>query len=256
VKVQRLLEAKGKHFEVIISSSKPYVHLEGLGKRFLVNTDEDLYDKVASLGRTLKAHGINVVDSGPLLRAFYKKKGLETHAYSGVHWNFYAGCIIAKQLLTDIKQTYSNTPKLHCGAPSFERAKLIDLDGHLLINIYGKAGLIRKTPYPNPSATFSADYLPKMLIVGDSFMHQIISSLDEAKSYSNITVSSYFRTSINHKPGELLMYVDPTPIEQTEEAVLKVAMETDVVILQMVDYNINRLGYGFIEAYLKRLEEG
>lgn len=253
--IQGLLAAKGKHFEVIISSSKPYLHLEGLGSRFLVNTNNDIYDKTASLGRSLQNHGVHVIDSGPILREFYKKKAVETHAYSGVHWNYYAGCVIAKQLFNDIRKTFSETPSIHCGSPSFQRAKLIDRDGHLLINILSNAKLVRKSPYPNPSASFSGNYRPNMLIVGDSFMHQIIDALDQAKSYSKITISSYFRTHINHTPNEPLLYEDPTSQTETEEAVLKAALEKDIIILQMVDYNIIRKGYGFVEALLTRLKE-
>lgn len=253
--IQRLLAAKGKRFEVIISSSKPYLHLEGLGSRFLVNTNEDIYDKTASLGRSLQKYGVHVIDSGPILRALYKNKAIETHAYSGMHWNYYSGCVIAKHLFNDIRETFKDTPSLHCGAPSYQRAKFIDQDGHLIINIMSNAKLTRKSPYPSPNARFSAGYLPNMLIVGDSFMHQIIDSLDQAKSYSKITISSYFRTNINHNPSEPLLYGDPSPTKETEEAVLNAAMEKDIIILQMVDYNIIRKGYGFVEALLTRLKE-
>ncbi|CDZ75977.1 hypothetical protein BN59_00241 [Legionella massiliensis] len=251
--IQSLLTAKGKHFEVIIAGSKPYVYLDGVGKRFLL--DDNLHEKALRLGSVLKEHGVNVIDSAPILREVNKNKGIETHARSGVHWNYYAGCVIAKQLFTEMRTTFANAPTLHCGTPTYKAVELIDKDGYLLMNVKGRVNLIGKTAYPTPVASISNDYLPKMLIVGDSFMHQIITSLDQAKAYSNITVSSYYRTNINHKPGELLLYQDPDPIDQVEKGVLNAVLESDIVILEMVDYNIPRMGYGFAEALLKRLKE-
>ncbi|MBA2651184.1 MAG: hypothetical protein H0U73_02765 [Tatlockia sp.] len=253
--IQRLFAAKGKHFVVIISASKPYVHLEGLSKRFLVSADNNFYDKMASLGKALKKHGVNVVDSAPILREFYQKKGIETHANSGVHWNYYSGCITVQHLYNNLRESFANAPKVHCGKPKFEEPTAIDLDGFLFLNTYTKVNLLKATPYPSPSATIYDNYLPKMLIVGDSFMHQLITALDEAKSYSNIVISQYFSTDIKHKPGEILQYITPPTSEGIEKGVLDAAVDSDVVILEMVDYNIPRLGFGFAESFLKRLKE-
>jgi hypothetical protein len=253
--IQQLLAAKGKHFEVILSSSKAYVHLDGFDKRFLVNSFHTLYAEAASLGRELKKQGVNVIDSAPILREFYKKTAIETHANSSVHWNYYSGCIIAKYLFKDIRKTFANTPSLHCGKPIYKRADNLDLDGLIVLNVLSDVNIIKKTPYPSPSATFHDNYLPKMLVVSDSFMTQILTALDEAKSYSSIIISNYFLSSLKHRPGEFSPYMSPPPNEPITNTVLNEALEADVVILQMVDYNIPRLGYGFVEAFLKRLKE-
>ncbi|MBA2657497.1 MAG: hypothetical protein H0U70_11050 [Tatlockia sp.] len=255
LEVQHLYAAKGKHFVVVISASKAYVHLDGLGERFLVKPDKNIYDNIASFGRELKKQGVNVVDSGPILRKFYQKKSIETHPNSGVHWNFYSGCIIAKHLYNNIRTTFSNTPSLRCGLPQYKNPELIDQDGLIVLNVKSKLNLVKKTPYPTTSARFYDNYLPKLLVVSDSFMHQIIMALDQAKSYSSLTISNYYMTNIKHHPTEALTYISPPGSETLEKGILDAAMDSDVVILQMVDYNIPRLGYGFIDPFLKRLHE-
>lgn len=251
--IQQLLAAKGKHFEVIIASSKPYIYLDGVGRRYLA--DDNLHKTAISLGPILRAHGVNVIDSAPILRDLVRNESIETHSRSGVHWNHYAGCIIAKQLFSDLGKTFNKTPTLDCGRATYKPVELIDKDGYLLMNVKTKVNLLGEAPYPNPSASFSDNYLPKMVIVGDSFMHQILNALDQAKAYSKVSVSSYYRTNILHKPGELLSYQDPSPAEQVEHEILAAATKTDIVILEMVDYNIPHLGYGFSKALLKRLKE-
>nr|MBA3535858.1 hypothetical protein [Tatlockia sp.] len=235
--IQQLLAARGKHFEVILSSSKAYVHLDGLDKRFLVNSVQTLYEEGASLGRELKKHGVNVIDSAPILRQLYKKKAIETHAHSSVHWTYYSGCIIAKNLFKDISKTFADTPSIHCGKPIYKPADQLDLDGLLVINVLSNVNMMRNAPYPTPRATLHGKFLPKMLVVSDSFMTQILRAIDEAKCYSSIIISNYFLSSIKHKPGELFPYMPPPPIEPITNTVINEAMESDVVVLQMVDYN-------------------
>lgn len=254
--LQRLLEAKGKHFEVIISSSKPYIHPDGLGKRYLANTENDFFSNIASLGRELKKNGVNVIDSGPVLRALYNNKSIETHPYSGVHWNYYAGCIIAQSLFRDTQKTFSNIPRLDCGNPLYQKPQMIDVDGLSLLNVLSDVNLAKPSPYPTPRATFFVNFMPTILIVGDSFMDQIIYSLDESKSYSNLVLSGYFQTRLTHQPAQSLS-VDNAPslsTEQIQNAIIEDALKSDLIVLQMVDYNIPRYGYGFIDALLNRLK--
>ncbi len=254
-KLQQLLEANGKHFVVVISSSKPYVHPQGLGKRLLVSTDKNLFRKIASLGHALKKQGVNVIDSAPFLRKFYRKNAIETHANTGVHWNYYTGCMIAQQLFYNAKKTLTDIPKLECGNPIYKKSELVDVDGLWLLNVFSNVNLGKLSPYPQPSARFSANYQPKILIVGDSFMDQIIYALDRSKAYGDLVFSRYFKTRTIHKPERSFSLNDfPSLTEkQIQGDILDDVVKSDLIVLQMVDYNINAFGYGFVDALLERL---
>ncbi|HHF7374749.1 alginate O-acetyltransferase AlgX-related protein [Legionella bozemanae] len=253
--LQQLLEANNKHFVVVISSSKAYVHPQGLGKKLLVSTDKNLFRKIASLGHALKKQGVNVVDSGPFLRKFYREKAIETHANTGFHWNYYAGCMVAQQLFYNAKKTLTDIPKLECGKPIYKKPELVDLDGIWLLNAFSSVNLAKLSPYPQPSARFSANYQPKILLVGDSFMDQIIYALDRSKAYNDLVSSRYFQTRTVHKPGRIFSFNDFPSLtaKQIQGDILGDVMKSDLIVLQMVDYNINHFGYGFVDALLERL---
>ncbi|KTD41682.1 alginate O-acetyltransferase AlgX-related protein [Legionella parisiensis] len=254
--LQQLLAANGKHFVVVISSSKAYVHPQGLGKKLLVSTDKNLFRKIASLGHALKKQGVNVVDSGPFLRKLYHKKAIETHANTGFHWNYYAGCMVAEQLFSNAKKTLIDIPKLECGEPIYKNPELVDLDGIWLLNAFSSVNLAKPSPYPQPTARFSANYQPKILLVGDSFMDQIIYALDRSNAYKDLVSSRYFQTRTVHKPERITFSFNDFPsltAKQIQGDILYDVMKSDLIVLQMVDYNINHFGYGFVDTLLERL---
>ncbi|ARG98742.1 alginate O-acetyltransferase AlgX-related protein [Legionella micdadei] len=250
--LQQLLEAKGISLQVVISGSKPYVHFDDLGKRFLAYPHADIYSKIASLGHELELMGVNVIDSAPFLRQFNQKTSIETHPDSGVHWNYYAGCVVAKTLLQEAKKNMPDITQIDCGKPVYGEPHWVDIDGLLLLNILSKAHLDKPSPYPTPSAILSTHFKPKVLIVGDSFMDQMVYALDEAKVYSKLIISRYFMT---RQKGVMADNNNPTDSpKQIQELVVKDALDSNLVILQMVDYNVQRYGYGFIEAMLDELK--
>ncbi len=256
IELQGLLEKNGKHFEVVISSSKAYVHPDGLGKRFLINTDSNIFSKISSLGNELKKLKVNVIDSGPLLRQLYMHELIETHPYSGVHWNYYAGCIVARDLLNDAKKLLKNTPILNCGSPVYKESTMVDVDGLLLLNVLSDVNILRPSPYPSPTIESFGGYKPKILIIGDSFMGQMVFSLMESVAYSRLVTSNYFSTrEVHYQPID-------SPCEKSESlskqhiqaSVINDALNSDLIVLQMVDYNVSRFGYGFVDSLLKYLK--
>jgi hypothetical protein len=257
VELQRLLARNGKYLGVVISSSKPYVHPDGLGKRFLVNTDSNIFSRAASIGRELEKHGVNVIDSGHLLRQFYKRTLIETHPYSGVHWNYYSGCIVTRDLLSDARQFIVNIPKLSCGDPVYKNPIMIDIDGLLLLNVLSNAGITRPSPYPSPTAEFFGGYKPRILIVGDSFLDQMVFSLKESRAYSRLVTSVYFHTRDVHGQAP------DSPIEsshslsegQIQASLINDVFDSNLIVLQMVDYNVSRFGYGFVDSLLKNITD-
>lgn len=142
--------------------------------------------------------------------------------------------------------------QIDCGKPVYGEPHWVDIDGLLLLNILSKAHLDKPSPYPTPSAILSTHFKPKVLIVGDSFMDQMVYALDEAKVYSKLIISRYFMT---RQKGVMADNNNPTDSpKQIQELVVKDALDSNLVILQMVDYNVQRYGYGFIEAMLDELK--
>lgn len=251
---QASLQKIGKHFVVIIASSKPYIYPDSLGDRFLPKASNNIFSSTASLAAQLRTEGVNVIDSGPLLRDFRVNTNIDTHPYSGVHWNYYSGCLIARELLDSARQDLVDAPRLNCGEARYEAATMIDLDGLLLMNTLTDVNLIRPTPYPSPSVAFQRDYRPSMLLVGDSFMDQIVYSLQQTDAYAALSISSYFQTREVRGQYPQIFMGSALGSASPQAQLIDDALRSDVVILQMVDYNVSRFGYGFIDSLLEHIK--
>jgi len=250
--VQDKLAAQGKHFEVIIASSKPYIYPKPLGSRYLFGGDDGIFNRAASFGEILKSEGVNALDSGPILRQLVATSGIETHPASGVHWNYYAGCIVAAQISDDARRQFPEMPVLNCGTPVLEQPHMIDTDGYQLLNIWSDGGLLKPSPYPAITSSPTSTWRPDIVFIGDSFSDQVRYAFQQAGQYSQMVMSSYFRTrQIEGQSSDAIAKEQAENPKAIQDAVLSDVALGDIVILQMVDYNVPRLGYGFSDYFLK-----
>jgi hypothetical protein len=251
--VQNLLEADGKLFIAIIASSKPYVYSESLGPRFVVGGSEAAYQRAASFGAALRNAGVNVIDSGHFLRRLTKTQNIETHPASGVHWNYYAGCIVAKQLMEVVRSKFPAASSLDCGEPTYAPAHMVDVDGLLLMNILSDGGLIRMSPYPS-IGKFRSGWRPKIVSISDSFIDQICHSLRMGQIYEQIVNAGYFssREIAAGVDGFRSTHDAGSDVPTVRVKLLEDIRECDVVVLEMVDYNVQRWGYGFPDYLIQK----
>jgi hypothetical protein len=252
-KVQQIFRANNKYFEVLISSSKPYVYPHSLGSRYLVDNSKNIFQQTASFGNVLKSTGVNVTDSGPELRKLVEESTIETHPASGVHWNYYAGCMIARQILDNARQRrFPELPNLDCGLPQSNKPYMVDVDGLRLLNIWSDGGLMKPSLYPSIVSNQEAVWRPNIVLIGDSFSDQISYAFKQANVYARMVTSGYFRVREvdDHVNGNSSN--DDIRIEESviREKLAEDIAESDVIILQMVDYNVPRWGYGFADYVL------
>jgi len=237
LRVQQQLESQGKYFGVIIGTSKPYVYPNDLGSRYLVGGGSGIFDRAANFGNVLRAAGVNIIDGGPLLRKFVAKTGLETHSDSGVHWNYYAGCIIALELLDNVRnRQFNNTPILNCGEPHLAQPHMVDVDGLLLLNIWSNGGITKPTPYPTISTIGEVAWQPKIVFIGDSFSDQIRYALQLANSYSRMVTSSYFQVRVVDDKENVKKNPDSveSDVNTNRSKLMTDIANSDIIILEMV----------------------
>ena len=255
LRLQALIEAQGKHFQVVIASSKPYVYPDALGDKFLLGGGAQAFARAASFGEALQKQGVHVIDSGPMLRDVMAKTGLQTHPDAGVHWNYYAGCLVARRLIENIRPT-DNRPGItviEC-LPKLAQPQGIDADGLSLLNVWSNGGLNAPTPFPQiPKPASSLARQPRMVFVGDSFSDQIRYALKQGGAYSHLVMSGYFRTrEVDDALGGTVVAPDNHANEAEVRATLTQDIAaSDVVVLQMVDYNVIHLGFGLADYLLE-----
>ena len=243
--MQTLLEAQGKAFVVVIAASKPYVYPESLGERYLSGGREGVLERGASFGKALQAAGVNVVDSAPMLRAFARDTNVPMHPKSGVHWNVYAGCLVAEQVLDQARSRFPALQPFACGIPHYDAPAGADLDGLNLLNIWSGGGVYQNTPLPSLMETDPAGWRPSLVFVSDSFSDQILGPLQQAHAYSRVVNSGYFRVRELDEGGAGLQRTHHIggDLAATRKQVLDDIVASDIVVLQMVDYNLSHDGY-------------
>ena len=251
-KVQSLLEAQGKAFVVVIASSKPYVYPDSLGERYLAGGNADVYGRAASFGAALKRAGVNVIDSAPLLRAFGRATNIATHPDSGLHWNYYAGCQVAQQLMDRVRSRYPATQPFGCGLPQYAAPHMVDIDGLSLMNIWSGGGVRHDAPYPTAVAADAAAWRPSFVFISDSFGDQILYPLQQGHAYAKAVNSGYFRARSVDDSGAGLRVTHDLGADWSavRSQLYEDIRQSDVVVLQTVDYNISNYGYDFPEHLL------
>ena len=253
LRAQQMLAARGKYLEVVIATSKSYAYPEELGRRYLVADGDGILSRAASFGDALKAAGVNVTDSGPVLRKFARDSGMETHPAPGLHWNFYAGCKVAQWILDNARaRQFPATPNLDCGAPQFEyRRGTVDFDGVNLLNIWSDGGLGKTSAYPSIVPIKESAWRPNIVFIGDSFSYQIRLALQQGGVYSKLVLSSYFALREVDGPATA---EEKAPAASVRDQLIADVLSSDIVILEMVDYNVSRFGYGFADSIIDRLK--
>lgn len=257
-RVQTLLEAQGKVFVVVVAASKPYVYPESLGERYLAGGREQVFERSASFGNALAAAGVNVVDSAPLLREFGREAKVSTHPASGVHWNYYAGCLVAERIMDQVRRRFPATQPFGCGVPRYEAPLVTDLDGLKLMNIWSDAGLLRNTPQPSVLEADTGVWRPSVVFISDSFSDEILLPLQQGRAYARAVNSGYFRVRELDADGsgrQRTHDVD-ADLASTRKQVQDDIAGSDVVVLQMVDYNLGTDGFGFPEYMLAEHAKG
>ena len=250
--LQDALSARGKHFEVVIATSKAFVSLDGVPDRYLVAPREGIFGKTADVASILKQSGVNVFDGTAMLRALHAG-GVSTHATSGAHWNYYASCLVTRQLLDDSRHDLGDrVPQLGCDPPQLGPPRYADLDGVELLNRLTDGGLVTPTPFPTVTATSSP---LRFLFVGDSFSWHIIDSLTWGRAASTFTFWLYYRERLTLSPVDASVVTRQQATEGPTGDVRADLAAADVIVLEMVDFNLNHWGYGFVEQALEQLAD-
>lgn len=249
--IQNILASKGKYFEVVIASSKAYVYPSELGNRYISEGATHVFERAASFGKALKAAHVNVIDSGPELRQLAQHSNIIIEPTSGLHWSYYAGCLVAHEIVEKAMQQFAMMPALDCGTPITRKPVMndVDVDGYLLLNIWSEPALITASTYPTISPNQSIKWQPKIVFIGDSFSDHIRSAFKKANVYSQIIMSDYFQTrklTVNDKTDEL----KDKSLDEIRTQILNDIDESDIVVLEFVDYNIPRWSYGFSDYFL------
>lgn len=244
--VQDILRKQSIDFLHVIAASKIFIVPYGVPVKYLATDTSKLLSSSLSLGDLLERLGVRTFDSAPFLRKISQECEYPLYSKAGVHWNFYAGCRVACEINDRFRPRFSMLD-CRCEQPVMKKAESIDIDGLKLMNLWSFEKWRDMQPYPSIIASGSGAYRPSVLFIGDSFSDQIRVAMGECNIYSRIDFSSVFERFLSSGTS----YDTATDMKNCLTNFKDFLHQYDIVILEMVDYNIYRyFGYGFVEKVL------
>ncbi len=237
--IQDNLASKGKYFVVLLAASKPAIYMNAVPRRYFPEGLPDSFSVNGLMADELHNAGVNVIDGSVIMRKM-RGEGIQTHPDSGVHWNYYSGCVIASEILRQAQNhIQGGVAQIGCGEPTYSSPEGADDDALQLMNIWSDGGVRTNTPKPKLSIEGDTTRLPKLVVVGDSFSWQVISALAYSNSYSTLVYSGYLRSRFAIKPGtgeHLSSEGEDVPQAKIVSEVANDIDQSDIVVLEQVDY--------------------
>ncbi len=246
--LQNLVESLGKKFIVLISPSKAVIYPEYLppgvvkyqgDKLTNYNIYRDLLDK----------YQVPYFDSHVYLSSLKQSSPHVLFAKGGIHWNYLGACLVSAQLFYNLDKSDPNWPQISCAdIEILQQARKEDRDLADLINIWQEEIFDEPLPYPRPRIINSPAYRPRLLIVGGSFIWNILRVVKEAKIIGNSSFYYYFSKNSQYPSNTFL------PLDKGSLNIKEIIKDHDVVILESNETGLKDIGFGFIEMAISQFK--
>ncbi len=245
-RVQDKLARRGPQLLLIIAPSKAEIYPEHVPSVYFAGQDParitTTYEKLRPL---LNQAGVVFYD-GPERFTAWKAEGQEhLFARTGTHWSYHA----IYHVIRDIRNLLN--PRLHRPIPALDLVSVdyhppqeTDTDLHRLLNLLTPAFGQTDQPLPvlHPQTSVSAENLPRLLWVNDSFGLGLLDVLYEANVMQPTDCLYYFK-NVYQLPG-----LRKSNREINELDLPNYVHEFDAVVVVFTEISIEQQGWGFFEA--------
>lgn len=242
-RLNALAESKGKQIFVLVTPSKAGFVEEQIPDRFLKM--ERLYSEedraVHRLTARMEEAGIPYLDSAPLLHG---EQSFEIFPKGGIHWTREAALHIVDAMRKELEQNRNISMKhitvtgRRTQSVPWQRSLNADNDLDLLMNKF--SSIKTEYSYPLEKVDSPDNYtLPAVFVAGDSFSYSICEILADHDIAKDINFLFYAQSLYDYDQSAIAVenLYDPA-IEQKVQ-------ESDIIILEVNEININGMGFGF-----------
>jgi alginate O-acetyltransferase complex protein AlgJ len=252
VRLQNVLRQRGKGFLVVLTPSKVELYSEYLPPdkvvpgRHLRASD---YDKMAPL---LDEYRIPWLDVPRFFRELKKQSDTPLFPKGGVHWNYYGAALVTTQIIDTLeRQMGRNFAQMVCeGTRVDNQAFGTDNDLGDLLNIltwrWDQGPQVHPILKPIADATALK---PRLLFVGDSFIFTLTHLMQTNHLFSEATTFYYYKRRFDYPAGTT------APIDHDRLDLAAEIDRVDAVILEINEYWLPKIGFGFVEPALEALEK-
>ena len=250
--LQGLLDQHGVKLLLLISPNKPSLYPEFIPSGFRVPGVENRLSSYEKFIRQLDAHEVRYFDTRAFFEAKKRTAKYPFFAASGTHWDQYAACLVAAELLAHLESAVQKRlPNLSCD-PFSVRSHPISADKDLLdlANVWFPGELIKPVPNPSDRVTMDRETLkPNLLFEGTSFLWALMRVLDKHKVYSQRDMYYYFKRKFSF-PLRREVMIDKAKIDLKAEL-----LKRDAVVIEINEAFPKYTGHGLIPAAIKALRD-
>lgn len=253
-RLRSLLRARSVHFLVMLTPSKAAMYSEHIPERLLVSpTRADTYDRFTKL---VRAQSLPLFDTVPLVRRLKAESPYPVFPPGGAHWSKYVSCK-AGEAFTDQLQALlgREVPKLRCDPPLIKtKASGVDRDLAQLANLWRRNSFDVPLPSPRVRVESAKDaYRAKLLFIGDSFLWSFFEALERKLAYASRDFFYYYKSHDRFRARRRAL--PKVPIDRAAIDWSHI-LSRDAIVLEMNEFNIRDVGYGFVDDALQHLESG
>jgi hypothetical protein len=203
------------------------------------------------LAPALRRSDVALIDGFDVLRLERGRGDTPVFAKGGTHWNHYANAVLAAGLLGVLEREEPGrfVRIAVTGSRTDHTVWATDNDLGELLNLFWPR------PWPGPQTHPVFERLegerrrPRLLFTGDSFSLQFLSFMTEEGLMEPGESIYYFNRRVRYPGGGI------EPLDRKAFDPLREVDGKDAVVLVMSDQNLGELGFGFVEAAIRGLEQ-
>ncbi len=251
LRLQRLLEARGKTFLVMISPSKASVYQEYIPDNFLRDRSRSVSrESTDEFVRLLAENGVKHLDTRALIHEWKKDSEYPVFPKGGVHWTEFSACRAGVALYTRLKEISGKDIRVMRCNPTFVTDILSPFDRDLadLTNVWNPKVFYSPLPYVDTKEFVPDEGIqPRMLFVGGSFLWAILEQSERQKIYQSRDFFYYYQRRFRYPEGKETKVKDE--VLEWKDDILK----NDFFVLEVNEAYLHHVGMGFVRDAIKRI---
>lgn len=254
-KLQDALDARRIPFLIIVAPNKANIYPEYIPSDLIVPPETRRPSVFARMKPLLQREGVRLVDGSAILKAEKARSPHLLFPPGGIHWNRLGAALVLKSAWAQLEQQ-AGRPFVQLDITSVttdQKPRLIDgeTDVAELINAWSVGR--GDWNYPRPEFTLrdtGGALLPRVVLVADSFGYIPARILCDTRAIKSLDYYYYFKSHYQAR-GRLRHTGSMDPDQLDWE---KVIFSADAIVLLATESSTPKIGFGFVEHALKRLE--
>lgn len=245
--LQEYLAADGVTLLLVIAPSKAEIYPEFLPEGTDVAGRPERQSNYENLIRFLRRDGVHLVDAHELFLEWKREPGAPLlFGKGGTHWSQYGAARVVARITKKLRALSGRDyPALHVRGSVTNRT-VVGADNDLaeLLNLWSARSLAGPQVHPVLERQ-AGSLLPDILFIGDSFVFTLTDIMDREELYRERDTYYYYKRRLAYPEGKDAL------LDKRQLDLLAEVRRRDVVLIEVSEYWLPRIGFGFVRDLLQ-----